>query len=1229
MFYSNLIEQALISINEADFHRIGDNYLKHHFGGTLCDLGKKPAYSKTKPGKPDAYISINGEFIIAEYTTLQPGGKKKYRDKLKQDLASLLNESDHKIPMDKIRKVVLLCNSDVKGDLYAELYQMAKDVGKPLEIIGLSDLTIWLNGTGRTLASELLHIPFDIGQVISLDKFIDTYCRKRPTSPIKNQFFGRQEDIDEIMPLLEKHDLVFIEGSPGIGKTKLGLHLCQEFCKSNPDFAAFAITQRPEEVYSSMKLQLPAGKKFIILVDDGHMQISSLLEALNFREQNPEVLIRLLVTTRHYALDKIIERLEARPFKRFRLQPLPKETMCQILAGPDYEIKDSAIIERIFRLSQEKNMRFAIILAMVVKKNPNFALENSVKVYESFFQEFYHDTHIFKDDLTVKVLGAMSYFETLDITRSEETNMLYLLNIGLEEFRQRCQELEQFEFLESRFQDVYKFPDQDLRAYFFYKAFFDKRILSFETLLTQTLPQYYSQMQENIESACEAMGDDMVMGKIENIVLAHIRKLSQEDELYAKYMRVFGRFYPSKCIAYALHLIEQFKHPDDQYIFAAIQVKQITSLLAPLLRGNVNDDFKLAISVLEKIYAKDPSQRTYLAELLQKEVALTVNDLHINFLRQHYLLQRAEQTFKEKNPPVFLWDANYVINIFPSYISDFFEGTSDVTIKTPVATLRQRFWQHLYDHFPTHRDLCVSILFEYIGDFSQRYIASEYLLRFDYSHITAVMKSFFDPNRFEDTFFAKEYFTYFRKVNPTDQALRDRFKTSKIKLYKILNFHPEDYPHINSNKMHTKEEGVLWTDHFKKEFDLYNPTLFSKLYPNILEIVQCKYRKEFRFSEGVGQLILNIFKQKTENGFNALKVYFQGGGEPYFYPGELLQWIMSNDEAMIHRCYQLIEQHDYISKELWVNFFLEQLPSKSNLAQHYYSALINYLSKASKVFLLSANKLEKFKEADQNIHQSALAILTSRRQEDNKFEYVTCHLYFVSIADKLPDILPLAQTAYLQSCDINDRFDFNGEDLLILINLNNNFLMEYIQHGHSQRKVFRNRSLKGIWKLPNAKPLMKSAMNYLKDQSQELFDHRTSAFLFQLDGEHTSLVLELLEEYMIENIESSQKINLVLETMRNSFEVEYPEIIRRLVQGRPAIEVFKKLRWYNSYHTANTRDHNWSAARQRILMRIKEEIFKIEDPIITFPYINYLNESIEQEGIFALAEAKHNYRSMY
>jgi hypothetical protein len=183
---------------------------------------------------------------------------------------------------------------------------------------------------------------------------------------LDSQFLGRAEDLDELERLLEHEGkAVIVEADGGFGKTRLAYELAKSGRSATPWFfvdagPAFDLAHLPE---------LEAGYPATVVIDDAHRRadLEQLLAALERRTPAP----RLVFTVRPghaSAVATVVSRLALPKPETFRLGPVARSELVQVLQKPPFGLQQEAMLAWIVQ-SSEGNVGVALIAGALAARD--------------------------------------------------------------------------------------------------------------------------------------------------------------------------------------------------------------------------------------------------------------------------------------------------------------------------------------------------------------------------------------------------------------------------------------------------------------------------------------------------------------------------------------------------------------------------------------------------------------------------------------------------------------------------------------------------------------------------------------------------------------------------------------------------------------------------------------------------------------------------------------------
>ena len=319
---SKTIEE-LEKIDPGKFQELCDELLSDEYGykGILpLGINKK---SKTISGTPDSIIFQGKEATIFEYTT-----DKDFIGKLKKDLEKVKEEVVKQRMT--IKRFVFSINRERKKieNKTPEEYIREK-YGWEAHIIDLKSLKNALERSRNfNLRRRYLNIPHDF--FISRKKFESLFkSRMEKRVHYSEKFLDRKSEFEFIKRFLKEFDapVLIINANGGLGKTRFIIEAIKSIEKdesiTNFDFLFNDPYQNNVQIIEHLHEISSNGKKTtVIILDDAH-QIRQLAEFNRiFSERNK---VKIIITTRTYASEKIKLDLKDFPSIELKIEPLKNE----------------------------------------------------------------------------------------------------------------------------------------------------------------------------------------------------------------------------------------------------------------------------------------------------------------------------------------------------------------------------------------------------------------------------------------------------------------------------------------------------------------------------------------------------------------------------------------------------------------------------------------------------------------------------------------------------------------------------------------------------------------------------------------------------------------------------------------------------------------------------------------------------------------------------------------
>jgi len=720
-----LIEQQLLGIDSAAFQNLCDIYLafREQELASINRTGSQFGKQKTVKGTPDTFFRLaDSSLRYVEYTTKTDG----LVDKIKEDIDKCLDPNKTGVPADHVNKIIICFNSRLNVAEETAITQHAVSKNIRIELIGLDWLALEIYSKYPILAKDILGIPFDTGQLLPLQNFIDEYNNKagKLSTPLDNIFLHRKTELAEMENVLATNDLLIISGFPGVGKTKIALEALDKFLLANKDYSAFAVFNKDQDISEDLKIHLQQEQNYVLLVDDANRQLLNFKQILGVFKEKRKGNIKLVITVRDYALNDVMnECYEFDPHKII-LKKFNDAEITELINSDSFEIRNPKYQKRIVEIA-DGNARLAVMAARIAKQKQEFFLLGDVlDLYDSFFQTFIKDFDIFGDKTLIKTLGIISFFFTIDPSNKEFIEIvLKTFELDYHDFNEAIDELEKRELVEVQYNHV-RVSEQVMATYFFYKVFIKDEILPFKTLLFTFFPVWKKRFSDTIISSNNSFGYDNVLKKINGTLDEYLYSIYSEEEKVLEFFSLFWFYKREETLDYFHQKIKKLPEPENPIYDSKYETNDFVwdrdktlDFLANLF-NQFTESFIPALELAFEYCRKKPESLPELIRRIREKLLFNDDDHRYDFRRQVELFNLLIRKFKDKQPhyveaffalagtflshhyQITKGGRNHSITFY-QYPLPFYEVTKD---------FRTSIWTTLFENFETYPKEVFSII---------------------------------------------------------------------------------------------------------------------------------------------------------------------------------------------------------------------------------------------------------------------------------------------------------------------------------------------------------------------------------------------------------------------------------------------------------------------------------------------------------------------------------------
>jgi hypothetical protein len=1184
----NQIQKALMSIDQASFQKLCDSYLHRTLDiKEINPVGSVEGENKTRTGQPDTLITLNnGKYVFVEATT----EKNNLLNKFSADLDECFNEAKTGVVITDVEKIILACNRKLSHKDKTTLLKKGQDNNCIVEFLDLNTISFDLYKKFQTLAKEFLGIELDTGQILSPIDFIKDYQKSKLATPLDNEFFFREAEIEKILEALNTYDLIIISGRSGVGKTKLALECVKQFIKVNSNFQPFCIYSKNLDIYENLKAYFGNDGSYLVIVDDAN-RLSDLSHILRLiYEQTDSRKIKIILTVRDYALNQVRNTANDYHSSEIELQKFSHEEITKILEG--FGIKNHNYIYRIYEISGG-NPRLAIMTAMVaIEKNTLDSIRDVSDLYEIYFDSINEKLEELNNKNLFQIAGIISFFRALDKTNTEFfEGVAQSFGLTADELWIGLEDLHNLEIVDMSFK-VAKISDQTLGTYLFYKAFFKDEVLDFSILLSNYSEHFPYRVFEALKSVLTTFKTDFIIEKLRPHVDSRWVEIKDDETKALSFIEFFYYLKETEFLFYLkkqIYSLDEVKVKESELQFAPRNYEPIDDKYLKLLKLFQGENIKLVFDLLFYYLERN-------LNLLPQVIYLLTHDFYFNhksnlfsFYVQQCLISKLIEKSKEEK---FEFYKKIFLKFSEKFAKLLIDQTSpiDLPIKTPqisispseaLVLMREKMWERLIEIYyeGNYQPEIFKIINNYSRQISHKNYADNEVIYKDVEILLPFITSQ-NPEKFQDCVLANNFFDFLENVEMNfDESLRTTFTNKTFEISRVL---------LDSDnerwKIGYEEYDQLHQQRLDSYFEIYKLADYKELFEHYEEIR--KYQDEqglIQMTFSLARVLINTAQKTPKLFIKVIKYLFESGNNLYLYHNNVVYWIIEKSSSQLN-AYEQINEFDFNLRSKWL-FDYFQLLKVDSINEYFLSELYELYKSADLNEIPSQFEyLTNYSHLDANIITKVIKILFERVKNNEghfSFHYV---LNFGDISKRLDVLfaneLPIVKEIFLFQNN-NERYsDYKSRALKQIFKLDNNFLFEYLDHLIKEKASFEvlrdgNTDFSFIWEHDDYKDLFNSLLDftYEKEKGDSFF--RTPSFIEltfrglneeQKDKDKQKIkdklkerALTSLKQVLKENAKDKRKASHIFQLIVNCFGDKKKEFLEIFLKENKNFEDFKWL----------------------------------------------------------------------
>lgn len=1203
MLTIELIESKLKIMNADAFHRLCDHFLflegEEDFD-SIVPVGQVEGKQKAKKGTPDTRIrQADGTYIFIQYTTQEHYPKSdSLIKKLAEDLTNCFDARKTKVGLTNLGLVILCFNSNIGNAEEQKLIDIAWAKRKKLRLINLSTLAHKIVKDYPFLAKEYFDIEIDSFQLLPIKKFIHEYEKGGIATPLSNTFLFRDNELKEIENSIDTNLITVIAGKPGVGKTKLVLENLRTFTKKHRQYQAFCIRNKDQPLLTDLRRQLSSRKKkYLIFIDDANKSISQLRDVLTFYREN-QADFKLILTVRDYVLSDIQPFLQNYRNLVINIKHFDSKQIKSIVKAKPFLIRHPLFSERIVEVARG-NPRLAIMTAIAAKDRTLDQLNNVAEIYRAYFERISEENQLLVSSNYLRILGVLAFFRVIDRDDNRVSeNILPAFGLDENDFWTKLYELERHEVV-----DIFtdrssaRFADQILEGYLFYRIFFVDKLLDYSIILNRFYPDYSSRVKYTAIDANNTFGFEDFGNLIKPFIFQKFQQINESSGDAAAFLSIFWYYLPDETLLYVKQQTDVLAEPEqlileDRVVTVKFNEKtfafadgvtldkdandEIFDLVVPFL-DHLTHDFDLATDLLFRLIEKKPALAERLVREIKAHFNFSVRDSIYNYYREerfsHLLLEKTKE-----NNPVFIY---IFLKLLPHFLktrfdSSFMEGRSiRISYIEPNASpkfleIRALFWNYFNEIYQRYANLALysfkAVLDTFGPDFQKE------IRTVDWQYIEAIFARHFDYRKFPDVFAINEFVSRGARMGldkKTYATIEKKALTPDYKRFLSLDWNllrnrerfPRDGQDFNTWHRWFEEEKKK---EILKRFDHKSIDGYKNTFAFINTCIELQIW-EFYTVSNAAQILFNAAIAKGVNVSELLR-----------YLIHLPQFIrMFNFERLFNFIRELAPEAlklvgDLLNKEEYPHKALVQLAYFDTLGvtdiskkqEEDYLAVLNRV--AGRAYLYFSN-VASYLETDHLFLTKAIKTLLNNNAMGVS-DFIIHDDFLQRHGNDIRDT-GLMEQLYLEMIRKEDHYDYDGNELHVILKRRPSFFLKLIEHLADERQINRqeNRKLSKMWQLENGFMVLEKAVNFLTAHQRYHF-HAEELLSELFDGpikidQIKENRLTFLTRYIENNAGDLKRMQAIFKAIGSKMQDHFTLLLQTYLIANKRFDHFSKIHW--------------------------------------------------------------------
>ena len=832
------IENTLSQMNPARFQELGDILITRIYPNTaiFACVGSQFGKEKTTAGTPDTYIRNGHQAIFVEYTTNVSSGIAKIEDDINKCLVDInvgefTNES----------LIIIFANFKISKEEQTYIVDYAKSKGHNCHVYDGQRIARLLLSNHKDLVM-FCGVPIDTGQIVGIDIFLKEYTKKggQFAIPFSTKFMFRENELAKINEHLKTCDIVLITGAPGVGKTSIAIEAMRQFCQSEKYFSK-CISYKEASLLSDLNSNLVNGEDYVILVDDVN-RVENFGQIIGFQNSCREGKIKIVLTVRNYAKDKIYDILTETPFETVDIDCMSDENIIE-LVKLNRDINNEEYLKKIASIACG-NPRLAMMAATVaIKEQTLSSLSNLGKLFDSFYSNLFKKSVTHEDRLLYNALAIASILGPFSIDNKLLPSLYSIFDICSEDFQKAINRWVEMEYIDQYSNGYYKISEQNMGPYVFYSHIIKKQPELIEKIFSICSGKHDRTLRENIITCSYLFGLDNLRNRISTYV-SNIFASLQGDEKKIVFLNSYWPLIVSDALGYIASNIYSIglpivvaEHYNLEYEHNELTLSSnrdpLLDLISEFFDYSIEELGDVIQMALEYIRRR-PDLAPQLVWSINEHFGFTPEDHKSGFIRQTILLDTISTMMNTGDylTRILFWKIiGVLLKCEHHCVKGAFRNPQKIVIynlsireSKPLIELHKKIWALMDCYFDKES------FRSFIGNHGFYAPKGSRFPKLDAYLVGEIINKHLSPNDFDDCLIVEKFINsirYIRSCNQLKSSLLTRFNNSTYEFYNLLRWNyckgkeEADYDYQKYNQFKVRELTNAFHFENKKECDAF------------------------------------------------------------------------------------------------------------------------------------------------------------------------------------------------------------------------------------------------------------------------------------------------------------------------------------------------------------------------------------------------------------------------